>query len=108
MRSAMCSISHWRNTFIGPDPIFPRAIRRHFPTVVSTAKQTDRYNLSITLGITIFPSGNTTTNNWLIGPEILECSVRFPAMAKLPRSIHERVKLPNDLWCPIIETATAA
>ena len=65
----------------------PSAFHR---TVASTAKQTDRYTCPATLGVTIVPSGSTTTKNCFIGLVIRDCSERSLAMRKSP---------PNQIRC---------
>jgi hypothetical protein len=77
-----------------------------FPTAVSTAKQTDRYTCPATLGVTIFPSGSTTTKNGFDGLGVADCSALSPLMEKASLAIPDRIKLPNEIRCRIIEIAT--
>jgi hypothetical protein len=90
-------------TSLGRDPRFPRAIRRHF---TKPRIQTDRYTCPATLGVTIVPSGSTTTKNGFIGPGVADCSALSPAMEKSSLAIPDRIKLPNEIRCRIIEIAT--
>jgi hypothetical protein len=65
-------------------------------TAVSTAIQTDRYTCPATLGVTIVPSGGTTTKNGFNGPGVAECSALSPLMEESSLAISDRIKLPNE------------
>jgi hypothetical protein len=88
-------------TSLGRDPRFPRAIRRHF---TKPRIQTDRYTCPATLGVTIVPSGSTTTKNFFIGPVIRDCSARSLAMEKSP--FPEEVHAPGAMRFLILGLVT--
>jgi hypothetical protein len=74
-------------------------------TVVSIT-ELDRYTSSVTLDVTIVPSGSTTTKNFFIGLGVADCSARSLAMEKSPLAIPDRIKLPNEIRFRIIGIAT--
>jgi hypothetical protein len=63
--------------------------------VVSIVKQTDRYTGPATLGVTIVPSGSTTTRNCFNGLGVADCSAHSLAMERSSLTIPERVH-PSD------------
>jgi hypothetical protein len=83
--------------FLGNDLIFRARLVGIYIKVNSTPKSADRYKWSTTLGITIFPSGSTTTKNCFIGVVILVCSAPSLAIAICSLAIPERVELPNEI-----------
>jgi hypothetical protein len=58
-----------------------------------------------TLGVTTVPSGSTTTKNCFTGLVIRDCSPLSPVMEKSSLAIPDRIKLPNEILCRIIEIA---
>jgi hypothetical protein len=77
-------------------------------TAVSTAIQTDRYTCPATLGVTIVPSGGTTTKNGFNGPGVAECSALSPLMEESSLAISDRIKLPNEKVVFLLSSLSAA
>jgi hypothetical protein len=66
-------------------------------TAVSTANLRHRYTSHATLGVTIVPSGSTTTKNGFTGLVIRDRSERSPVLDKSP---------PNQIRCRTLGIAT--
>jgi hypothetical protein len=75
-------------------------------TADSTLKKAHRYTSPATLGVTIVPSGSTTTKNGFTGLDAAGCSALSSSMEKSSLVIPERVNPPNPMRFRIREMAT--
>jgi hypothetical protein len=75
-------------------------------TVVSTAKHTDSYNRSTTIGLTIVPSGSPTTKNGFSGPATLDRLPLTLATDESSLTSPERVHHPDTIRFLILGLAT--
>ena len=67
---------------------------------------TGGYTCPATLGVTIVPSGSTTTKNFFIGPAILDCSTCSLVLEESFRTTPERVHPPDAMRFRILGMAT--
>jgi hypothetical protein len=92
--------------FSWPRPRFRRAIRRHFTKRSSQSQKNRPVKLICYPWATIVPSGNATTKNGFDGLSVADCSALSPEKQNSSLAFPDRVKLPDEILCRIMEMAT--
>jgi hypothetical protein len=85
---------------------FGGRIRRHFTNRRFDRKTNGPLHLSRHPLRTIVPSGSTTTKKGFNRSGVADCSALSSVIEKSSLAIPDRIKLPDELLCRIIEIAT--